>query len=223
MGEHERRPPAAAVPWRLVLLVGLLLVALAAAVTADLPTVPETRAYVESTGPFAPLVFVLLYATVTLAPLPKNLLSAVAGLVFGLGLGSLLTYLAAMIGAVVAFVLGRRLGRSAVERYTGTRVAEVDARVERHGLVTVLLLRLVPVVPFTAINYTAGLTRLRRRDYLLGTAVGIVPGTVAYVALGSYGTSPLSWPFVTAAGALAALAVGGAVVARRGRLRPGER
>lgn len=219
------RPPRPQRPalLRLTLLVLLLAAAGVVALTVDLPSVSEIRAYVESTGPLAPLVFVLLYATVTLAPLPKNVLSAVGGLVFGLGLGSLLTYLAAMLGAVVAFVLGRVLGRSAVERFTGTRVAEVDEMIERNGLVTVLLLRLVPVVPFTAINYTAGLTRLRRRDYLLGTAVGIVPGTVAYVALGSYGTSPLSWPFLTAAGALAVLAVGGALAARRGWLRPGGR
>lgn len=79
-----------------------------------------------------------------------------------------------------------------------------------------VVVRLVPVVPFTAINYTAGLTGIRFWHYTLGTALGIVPGTVAYVALGTYGTTPGSWPFLVAAGALVLLSVGG-LLATRGR------
>ncbi|MDQ3453171.1 MAG: VTT domain-containing protein, partial [Actinomycetota bacterium] len=78
---------------------------------------------------------------------------------------------------------------------------------------------LVPVLPFTAINYAAGLTAVRLRDYALGTALGIIPGTVAFVALGAYGSTPGSWPFVVAVVALVALITGGAAVARRSRRR----
>jgi uncharacterized membrane protein YdjX (TVP38/TMEM64 family) len=99
---------------------------------------------------------------------------------------------------VAAFALGRALGRDAVERVTGTRVARVDALLGRHGLLAVLGVRLVPVLPFTVINYAAGLTAVRLRDYVGGTALGIVPGTIAFVALGAHGSSPGSWPFVVA-------------------------
>ena len=79
----------------------------------------------------------------------------------------------------------------------------------------VLLARLVPVVPFTAVNYGSGLTAVTFPAYLLATAVGIIPGTLAYVAVGAYGTDPGNWPFLLAAGVLVALSLGGAWLARR--------
>lgn len=103
-------------------------------------------------------------------------------------------------------MLGRALGRDAVERFTGARVAAIDDLLARRGLLAVLGVRLVPVVPFTAINYVAGLTAVRRRDYALGTALGIIPGTVAYVALGAFGLE-LGWPAWVALGVLGALAL----------------
>lgn len=197
----------------------MVAVAVGVALVVDLPGRSTLRTTVEEAGWAAPVVFVGLYAVVTLAPVPKNVLSALAGLLFGLVQGVLLVLVAALLGAVVAFGLGRGLGRDAVERLTSTRVREVDALLARRGLVAVIAVRLVPVVPFTAINYTAGLTAVRARDYLLGTAVGIVPGTVAYVTLGSYGSTPGAWPFLVSAAGLVALSVGGVLVARR-RRRP---
>jgi len=94
-------------------------------------------------------------------------------------------------------------------------VARVDALLRRRGPLSVIGLRLVPVLPVTALNYAAGLTSVGLRDYVLGTAVGIVPGTVAFVALGVYGAAPVQWPFVAAVVVLVALSVGGAAVARR--------
>lgn len=200
----------------------LVLIVTLAAVVAALVGLPEgarLRADVAAVGPAAPALFVLLYAVATLAPLPKNVLTAAAGLLFGLLAGVLIVLLGALLGAVVAFALGRALGRGAVERITGTRVARVDALLSRHGLLAVLGVRLVPVLPFTAINYGAGLTAVRFRDHLLGTALGIVPGTIAFVALGAHGTSPGSWPFVVAVLGLVALTAGGAAAARRHRRR----
>lgn len=180
------------------------------------------RRTIDAYGALAPVVFVGVYALVTLAPVPKNVLSAVAGLLFGLVAGVLLVWLAALVGALVAFGLGRLLGREAVERLTSTRVQRVDELLARRGVVAVILLRLVPVVPFTAINYAAGLTGIRLWQYVVGTAVGIIPGTVAYVALGTYGRTPGSWPFLVSAAVLVALSVGGLVVVRRGRQGPAE-
>jgi len=73
------------------------------------------------------------------------------------------------------------------------------------------------VVPFAVVNYTAGLTAVRQTDYVLGTAIGIAPATLAYVVLGAYGSSPLSWPFVIAVAALILLTVGAWLVLRRAR------
>ena len=94
----------------------------------------------------------------------------------------------------------------------------LDAQVARHGVAAIVIVRLIPVIPFTVINYAAGLTAVRFRPYLVGTAIGIVPGTVAYVALGAYGTQPASWEFAAAVGAFLVLTLVGVVAARRHRL-----
>ena len=202
---------------RLALLLVLLIAAAAIALLVDLPNTAEVRALVDRSGVVAPVVFVVLYALVTLAPLPKNVLSALAGAVFGFAYGSLLVYLAALLGAGVAFGLGRTLGRDAVEGLTGGKAARVDALLARRALVAVIGARLIPVLPFTAINYSAGLTAIRFRDFALGTAIGIIPGTMAYVALGSFAWDPTSWRFEVAAGVLLLLTLGGLLVAWRRR------
>lgn len=210
---------------RLALLFVLLVAAGVVALLVDLPSAAEMRTLVDSSGAVAPIVFVAVYALVTLAPLPKNILSALAGAVFGFAYGSLLVYLAALVGAGVAFALGRALGRDAVESLTGRRVAKVDELLTRRGLLAVIAARLVPVLPFTAINYSAGLTAIRFRDFALGTAIGIIPGTLAYVALGSFAWEPTSWRFEVAAGVLLLLTLGGLLVAwhRRRAGRPVSR
>ncbi|PPK98150.1 putative membrane protein YdjX (TVP38/TMEM64 family) [Kineococcus xinjiangensis] len=218
-----QRPGRQAVLLRAGVLALLLVAAAVVALTVEVPDAATLRARIAAAGLWAPALFVLLYAAMTLAPLPKNVMSAVAGLLFGLATGAALVWAAAVLGALVAFALGRSLGREAVERFTGARVARVDALLTRRGLLSVVAVRLVPVIPFTAINYAAGLSAVRRRDYVLGTAVGIVPGTVAYVALGAYSTSVLSWPFLTAAAVLVLLSAAGAVVAHRSRRRRGNR
>lgn len=80
--------------------------------------------------------------------------------------------------------------------------------------------RLVPLLPFNALNYLCGLTAVRTRDYIAGTAVGILPGATAYVAIGAFGTRPGSLPFLIAVGGLVALSVAGFVVAHRRRAEP---
>ncbi len=202
---------------RLALLLVLLVAAAAIALLVDLPSAAEVRALVDRSGAVAPVVFVVIYALVTLAPLPKNVLSALAGAVFGFAYGSLLVYLAALVGAGIAFSLGRTLGRESVEGLTGGKVARVDALLARRGLVAVIGARLIPVLPFTAINYSAGLTAIRFRDFALGTAIGIIPGTLAYVALGSFAWDPTSWRFEVAAGVLLLLTLGGLLEAWRRR------
>ena len=191
-------------------------VAVAVGLLVPLPSLEQVRETVAGLGWSGAIVFALLYAAITLTPAPKNVLSVAAGLVFGFGLALVLVYAGALLGAAAAFALGRWLGRDAVERFTGSRVARLDALVRRRGLAAVIGVRLIPVIPFTAINYGAGLTAVRRRDYALGTALGIIPGTVAYVALGAFGLD-LGWPAWVAIGVLGALTVGGAIWAERGR------
>lgn len=200
---------------RLGLLVVLLAAGGAVLLFVDLPTVEEVHAWATAGGSWVPFAFVGAYAVATLLPIPKNVLSAAAGLAFGLTFGTGLVWLAAMIGAAASFGLGRILGRDGIRRLAGVHLEKLDALVLKHGLVAILIARLIPVVPFTAVNYGSGLTAVRFPAYLLATGVGILPGTVAYVAVGAYGADPGSWPFMLAIGALLVLTLGGAWLARR--------
>lgn len=199
---------------RAALLAALLAALTAVVLLAGFPDADRLRA--DLAGITAP-AFLLLYACLCLLLAPRNVLSVAAGLLFGFGSGLLVALPGALLAAVAAFGLGRLLGREAVERFTGARVARVDALLERRGVVAVLVCRLLPVVPFGGVNYAAGLTAVRFRDYLVGTAVGMVPGAVAYVAVGALGASPTSAPFVVGVGVLLALSLGGSWVAGRRR------
>ncbi len=204
---------------RLSIFAAVLVLVVVIEIVGGVPTRAEVERWVDQAGPFAPGFFVLIYAFTTLFPVPKNLLSVLAGLVFGMWLGLALVWGAAMLGAVAAFAIGRLLGREAVEQLTGARVAAIDDILTRHGLLSMIGVRLVPVLPFTAINYTAGLTGLPLGSYVSGTAIGIIPGTVAFVALGAYSTNLGSWPIIAAVTALIVLTVGGFIAARMWRSR----
>lgn len=220
--------PEAAARWRPWLLGILLLTATGVAALVDLPSVDAVRDRIGDLGWAAPAAFVAAYAAGTLAPLPKNVLTAAAGLLFGFTQALALVWLAAVLGAAIAFALSRHLGQTSFQNLGSARVARFDALVAERGLVVLLALRLVPVVPFTAINYLAGLTRMSWTSYLLGTALGIVPGTVAYVAVGAFGTDLGTWQSSLSLGALAVLSVAGFMALRRrdnglGREDPPER
>ncbi len=170
--------------WR---LAGLLLIIATVALLAALTGVSDLERLRDLTGagPVAPVVFVLIYATYTLAPLPRTALSILTGVLFGLW-GVALAYLGSLLGAAMAFGLGRVLGRQAVVGLTGRAGARADEILERRGFAAVLVSRVVPVIPFMVVNYTAGVTDIRPRAYWLATVIGIVPGTVFYVAVGAY-------------------------------------
>ncbi len=177
------------------------------------PDIEALRTRVDAAGPWAPALFFALYVGLSLIPCPKGLLTAAGGALFGLVAGAGLSLAAALIGAVISFGLGRLLGREAVDRLVHGRLARVDELLTDRGLSAVLLVRLVPLVPYIAINYASGLSGVRFRHYTLGSAVGMVPGSLAYAALGAYGTSP--WGLAAAGSALILLAVGGSWWARR--------
>lgn len=202
--------------FRAIALGVFVALAVVVGIVLGVPSLEQVQQTVASWGWAGGAVFVGLYAAITLTPAPKNVLSVAAGLIFGFAGALALVYLGALLGAAAAFGLGRWLGRDAVERYTGTRVARLDELVRRRGLAAVIGVRLIPIIPFTAINYGAGLTAVRRRDYALGTAIGIIPGTVAYVALGAFGLE-FGWPAWVAIGVLGALTLAGAIWAERGR------
>ncbi len=210
---RESRKPVIAKAVALMMVIGIFT---ALALAFPIPSVEQLRSMIAEIGWWGPVGFCIGYAALTLAPVPKNVLSITAGVLFGFGPGLLIVYIAAVAGAASAFWLGRFLGRAAVERFTGARVARVDDILRGHGFATVAGARLIPVLPFTAINYSAGLTSVGWWPYLAGTALGIIPGTASYVALGAYGFDP-GFRAEAALAVLGLLTIGAAVFAVRKR------
>ncbi len=173
---------------------------------------------VRSAGWAGVVVFVLGYAALVLVPTPASVLTILGGALFGVWWGTLLAWAGALLGAVGGFLVGRRLGRPAVDRLLGGRLQQADAVLARHGLLAVLAVRLVPLFPFTPLNYAAGLLGVRLRDYVLGTVVGIVPGALAYASVGASGADPRG--IVVGVGALVVLGLLGGVGGRRLLVRP---
>lgn len=204
--------------WRLGLLLVFIAATTVLAVTVGLPTPAELQAAFARLGAWAVVVFLRGYAVATLSPLPKSLFTLAAGALFGVPVGLLVVLAGATGGAVVAFHLARGLGREGVHRFTGDRFDRLEERLDRHGFLTVIVARLVPVVPFTAVNYLAGLTAMSVRVFVLGTVLGITPASTMYVVLGAYGGEPGSWPFrvaLVSLGVLTVVGVAGAIWRRR--------
>lgn len=198
-------------------LLLIVLGAIGLALVLGTPDVERLRSHVENAGIWGPVAFFGLYTALTLIPVPKALLTAAGGAAFGLWAGASLALSAALVGAVICFGLGRLLGRDVVDRLTRGRLAHVNALLRDHSFAAVLVVRLVPLVPYTAINYASGLTGVRLRPYILGSALGMVPGSLAYAALGAYGTNP--WGLATTGSALILLVAGGSWWAHRLELR----
>jgi len=146
---------------------------------------PAFTAWLEGLGAWAPLFFILGYALAVVALVPASLLTLAAGAIFGLVSGVAYTFVAACLGATLAFSIARTVGRSVVEARLGRnpRFAAIDRTVAKEGRKIVFLLRLSPVFPFTLLNYALGLTRVRFVDYLVAS-LGMLPGTLLYVYYG---------------------------------------
>lgn len=133
------------------------------------------------------LLFVLAYVMATVSFVPGSLLTLGAGAIFGVWFGSVVVSAGSTIGAACAFLTGRYFARDWVaKKIAGNeKFKAVDDAVAADGFKMTLLVRLSPVFPFNLINYAFGLTKVRFRDYVLASWIGMMPGTVMYVYLGS--------------------------------------
>jgi uncharacterized membrane protein YdjX (TVP38/TMEM64 family) len=135
--------------------------------------------FLESIGFWAPLMFVIIYVIGVCLFLPGTLLTAMGAAIFGPYWGFLYVWTGAMIGAGLAFLIGRYLGRDFAASLIGDKLKRFDDAIERNGFATVLYLRLM-YFPFTPMNFGMGLTKVRFWDYLFGTALGILVGTFIF-------------------------------------------
>ena len=191
------------------------------AVTVGVPDIGAVRATVEDAGGAGWAVLVVGLAVLLLGPVPRSATSVVLGAVLGFGDGLLVAFAGGLLGGLAAFALSRTLGRSTVLRLAGPRLRRVDDVMTDRGFSSVLLGRVLPVLPFVAVSYGAGLLGVRFLPYLAATAIGLVPSTLVQVGLGaSAGFVADGGPLLAvlpAATAAVGLSLLGSFLWRRGR------
>lgn len=143
------------------------------------------RDFIQSFGSFAVLVYILAYALNTISILPPiAALSLTAGLAFGALWGALYLMAGAIIGTSATFMISRYFGRSLIEKILKGKIKDLDEKLANNGFMTILFFRVIPLVPYEALNYAGGLSRIKFKDYFLATFLGLIPGVIVSAFFG---------------------------------------
>jgi phosphatidylserine/phosphatidylglycerophosphate/cardiolipin synthase-like enzyme/uncharacterized membrane protein YdjX (TVP38/TMEM64 family) len=163
--------------------------------------------------PAAPLLALGGFVAGGLVAFPLTVLIMVCILIFGPWLGFLYSLLGALLSASATYAIGHFAGRDVVRRLAGRKLTELNRRLARRGLVTVILVRLLPVAPFSIVNLVAGASRLRFQDFVIGSAIGLLPGIVGISLFADRLAATIQKPdiptFAMLAAVVAALIAGG--------------
>jgi len=171
---------------------------------------PQAVSAAIAAQPAAPLVFLAAHVAASLLFLPRTVFAVAAGIVFGTGWGLVWAAAGSVLGAIAGFLVARYVNAGMIEPETMPRFGRILQRAEAGGWRSVMALRLIPVVPHSLANYALGLTRLPLGSYALGSFLGQLPMTLAYVDLGAAGgrlwAGQAGWLAPTLIGAAALLA-----------------
>lgn len=129
---------------------------------------------------WAPVILIVLYGLGGILALPGSVLTLVIGALYGLSHGMVYNIIASNLAASAGFLTARYLGRDFVARFLKGRLGDFDEKAAAHGFRVVFYLRLVPIFPFNGINFGAGLSKIKFRDYLPASFLGMLPGTFVY-------------------------------------------
>jgi uncharacterized membrane protein YdjX (TVP38/TMEM64 family)/phosphatidylserine/phosphatidylglycerophosphate/cardiolipin synthase-like enzyme len=160
--------------------------------------------------PWAPLLIMLAYTPACFVMFPRPLLTLAGVIAFGPWLGFAYALIGIVASAVATYYTGRRMRRDTVRRLAGPRLDRMIEVLRKNGLLAMTLLRLVPIAPFAIEGMVAGAVRLKLWHLVVGTAIGMVPGTLAATIFGdqietALTGGPVNWWLVGGcAGALAA-------------------
>ena len=154
---------------------------------------------------YGPVFGTMVVTLALLCAIPLSFLTIVAIVAFGGVPGFFIALMSAVLAAAITFELGKLLGHDVVVRMGGEQVNAISHRLGKNGLLAVIAIRLVPIAPFAIVNMVVGTSHIRRRDMLLGTALGMTPGTLIMVFFIDQILAALTRPS-GATGALVALA-----------------
>ena len=182
--------------------------------TGSIPSSEEARDFGDELGPFAPILFVPLFVAVNFL-ITWPILAGAAGLLFGTAAGTPLVLVSVVLASLAQMAVARKLAGEHKGRLLPQRTRRIEDFLTEHGTVAVMESRIVPLIPWGAVNYSAGVTHLPYRAMAIGTAIGGAPKVFAYTALGGNLGDLTSPEALTAIGLLVVLAAAGALVVRR--------
>ena len=165
------------------------------------------------------VAFVAAYALTVVLLLPGTLGTVTAGAVFGFPVGAAAALAGATIGSTCAFIISRAMGRDGAQSLFGSRLSNIDDFIGRNDFTSILVLRLMPIVPFNLLNYGSGLTSVRLSRYVLASVIGMAPATLLATGLGAQADNPTGITFLVLLGTLLVVLVGSSLWARRIRDR----
>jgi uncharacterized membrane protein YdjX (TVP38/TMEM64 family) len=191
---RKRAAPKSAI-FRLIVLIAIVIVLFVA--MKFLPVQESLRkfnAWVSHMGVAGIFIFIGVYAVATVLLVPGSILTIGAGFAFGLLKGFLAVSAGSTLGAALAFLVARFIARSRVEAIAkgNDKFQRIDKAIGKEGAKLIFLLRLSPVIPFNLSNYFYGLTGLRFWPYVLASWIGMMPGTLLYVYIGTAGKAALA-------------------------------
>lgn len=185
MSSPDAKTPSLLKP--LLLIVAVVVLFLASQVFPLTEWMRAFLTWVDALGPLAPIALGIAYILACVFLVPGWILTLGAGFLFGVIQGTVVVSISATLGATAAFLVGRYLARDAVARRIAgnARFEAVDRAVAREGWKIVGLTRLSPLFPFNLLNYAFGLTQVSLKEYFFASWIGMLPGTILYVYIGS--------------------------------------
>lgn len=144
----------------------------------------EIRDYVITFGVYAPLIYIILFTFVPLTLFPDSILAIAGGMIFGIYHGAIYTMIGAICGASLSFYLSRTFGHTLLKALISKHSKLPLDKFRNKGFMFILIIRLIPLIPFDVISYSAGLSDIKFKDFILATFLGIIPGVLVFTNLG---------------------------------------
>jgi uncharacterized membrane protein YdjX (TVP38/TMEM64 family) len=176
--------------WRLVVFVALLIFGTIAYRTSglqhelNLKGIDHLRAHALAYGWRGMAVYTAVYIACLAVGMPNLPFQLAAGAIYGIWPAYVMMFIGVNLGALGAFLVARYLGRRSLEQLVGHKLIDLNRAIERKGNRYLLVLRLIPMVPFNAVNFASGLSRMRISVYIAATVIGTIPLTLLHVSVG---------------------------------------
>ncbi len=145
----------------------------------------QLQLWLQKMGIWAPILYILIYSIATICILPSTPLNLSGGAIFGSVWGTVWTSIAAILAAVLSFIFSRTIGRDLVRQKLAGKWEKIDREMHQGGFFYMFAIRLLPLIPYGIVNFAAGLTAIKFRDYFFGTLLGTVPGILPFVMMGA--------------------------------------